>query len=91
MKAYLPLDEMPDNCMNCDLHMHGFCIKTKMDILDYTEGRHPDCPLQPVRGEIAAGFEEIVNLFEKAVIAKFKEMEARESEVFRKHCSFKGA
>jgi hypothetical protein len=49
MKAYLKIDEMPENCMQCELHVRGFCVPIVKDMLDYYASRRPDCPLKPVK------------------------------------------
>jgi hypothetical protein len=51
MKAILEM-VMPENCMQCELHMRGICVKTSKDMLDYTDSRREDCPLKPQQAQI---------------------------------------
>ncbi|MCL2174447.1 MAG: hypothetical protein FWB73_00230 [Treponema sp.] len=57
MSATYKLEETPQSCRECELHvqtkyrdLHGYnrheCIKLKRDIREYETTRHPDCPLK---------------------------------------------
>ena len=45
--------EMPENCFDCPFEQFGDCYggrpKRIQDIEDYTNARHPNCPLREVK------------------------------------------